>query len=374
VSNGGLIKAGAALLLLSSSNTYAAGTTVSTGTLKAGNLNSFGTGPVTLLAGATLDLNSFSIPNMITNNGGTLANAASYSGTSSVSGTTDYSGAVGGTVVVDAGGVANFSGSINSLTVSAGGQANLNDGASLSQSTLTNNGLIAVNQSGNTTLSTAITGSGAFQKLGSGILTASGNSTYTGATTVSAGGLKVTGSIGGSGLSVAASAWLMGTGTINGPVTVSGTFAPGSSPGVISLGSLVLTPTSSTVIEIASAGTRGTAYDGVSILDAGGLTYGGTMTLAFGGSAIADNTTFDIFTFTGSSAGSLAAVESSGFYAGTWTPLGSGTYQLVKDAQTITFSQSSGDVIVVPEPTTIALAAVGFGVMAYALGRRRRLA
>jgi hypothetical protein len=166
----------------------------------------------------------------------------------------------------------------------------------------------------------------------------------------------------------------MGTGTINGPVTVSGTLAPGSSPGVITLGSLVLTPTSSTVIEIASAGTRGTAYDGVSILDAGGLTYGGTMTLAFGGSAIADNTTFDIFTFTGSSAGSLAAVESSGFYAGTWTPLGSGTYQLVKDAQTITFSQSSGDVIVVPEPTAIALAGLALGAGSLTLLRRRRRA
>jgi uncharacterized protein (TIGR03382 family) len=42
----------------------------------------------------------------------------------------------------------------------------------------------------------------------------------------------------------------------------------------------------------------------------------------------------------------------------------------VKDAQTITFSQSSGDVIVVPEPTTITLAAVGLGAMAYAFRRR----
>ena len=94
---------------------------------------------------------------------------------------------------------------------------------------------------------------------------------------------------------------------------------------------------------------------------------------AFGGSALPDGT-YDIFEFTGSSNGSLASVESSGFYAGTWTALGSGTYQLVRDAQTITFSQSSGDVIVVPEPTTITLAAVGLGAMAYALGRRRRLA
>ena len=370
VSNGGLIKTGAALLLLSSSNTYAAGTTVSTGTLKAGNLSAFGTGPVTLSAGATLDLNSLSIANAITNNGGTITNATTYVGTFSVSGTTDYSGAVGGTVVVDAGGVANFSGSINSLTVSAGGQANLNDGASLSQQTLTNNGLVAVNQSGNSTLSTAMSGSGGFQKLGSGILTVTGNNTYFGDTTVSAGTLKVNGSLGSGGLSVAASAWLMGTGTINGPVTVSGTFAPGSSPGVISLGSLVLTSTSTTLIEVTGV-TRGTDYDGVDIAASGGVTYGGILQFAFGSTALPEST-YNIFDFTGSSSGSLASVESSGFYAGTWTPVGSGTFQLVKDAQTITFSQSSGDVIVVPEPTAITLAAVGLGAMAYAFRRRHQ--
>ena len=373
VSNGGLIKTGAALLLLSSSNTYAAGTTVSSGTLKAGNLYSFGIGPVTLSAGATLDLNNFSVLNTITNNGGTLTNAASYSGTSSVSGTADYSGAVGGTVVVDAGGVANFGGSINSLTVSAGGQANLNDGASLLQSTLTNNGLVAVNQSGTTALSTAITGSGAFQKLGSGILTVTGNNTFTGPTTVSAGILKVDGSLGSGSLSVAANAWLMGSGTINGPATVSGTLAPGSSPGVITLGSLVLTSTSTTLIEVAGT-VRGTDYDGVNIAAGGGVTYGGILQFSFGASALPEGT-YNIFDFTGSSSGSLASVESSGFYAGTWTPVGSGTYQIVKDAQTVTFSQSSGDVIVVPEPTTITLAAVvGLGAMASAFRRRQRRA
>lgn len=370
VSNGGLIKTGAALLLLSSSNTYAAGTTVSTGTLKAGNLSAFGTGAVTVSASATLDLNSLAIANAITNNGGTITNATTYVGTFSVSGTTDYSGAVGGTVVVDAGGVANFSGSINSLTVSAGGQANLNDGSSLSQAALTNNGLVAVNQSGNSTLSTAMSGSGGFQKLGSGILTVTGNNTYSGDTTVSAGTLKVNGSLGSGGLSVAASAWLMGTGTINGPVTVSGTFAPGSSPGVISLGSLVLTSTSTTLIEVTGV-TRGTDYDGVDIAASGGVTYGGILQFAFGSAALPEST-YNIFDFTGSSSGSLASVESSGFYAGTWTPVGSGTFQLVKDAQTITFSQSSGDVIVVPEPTAITLAAVGLGAMAYAFRRRHR--
>ena len=366
---GSIIKTGAGTVILTGTNTYAAGTTVSAGTLKAGNSNSFGSGSVTLSAGATLDLNSLTFANTITNNGGTLANAGSYSGTSSVSGTADYSGAVGGTVVVDAGGVANFSGSINSLTVSAGGQANLNDGSSLIQATLTNDGLLVANRSSDTTFSTAIGGSGAFEKLGSGILTVTGNSTYSGATTVSAGRLKVNGSLGSGGLSVAASAWLMGTGTVNGPVTVSGTFSPGSSPGVITLGSLVLTSTSTTIIEVLGA-TRGTSYDGIDIATASGLTYGGLLSFEFGGSALADGT-YDIFNFAGTSSGSFASLDSTGFYAGTWTNNSNGSFTLVKDAQTLTFSQSTGDIIVVPEPATLALAAIGACGLAAALRRRR---
>jgi hypothetical protein len=163
-------------------------------------------------------------------------------------------------------------------------------------------------------------------------------------------------------------------------LTVSGGISGGAyqlnktGPGVLTLGSLMLTDTSTAVIEIASAGTRGTAYDGISILDAGGLTYGGTMALAFGGSAIANDTTFDVFSFTGSSAGSLAAIESTGFYAGTWTSLGSGTFRLVSGSQTLTFSQSSGDIIVVPEPAAIALVGLTLGAGSLALLRRRRRA
>jgi autotransporter-associated beta strand protein len=224
------------------------------------------------------------------------------------------------------------------------------------------------------TVSSLLVGSNGFTKAGLGTLLLGGSNSNSGAVTVSAGTLKVNGVLGSGSLSVAAAAWLMGTGTINGPVTVSGTLAPGSSPGVLALGSLMLTDTSTAVIEIASAGTRGTAYDGISILDAGGLTYGGTMALAFGGSAIANDTTFDVFSFTGSSAGSLAAIESTGFYAGTWTSLGSGTFRLVSGSQTLTFSQSSGDIIVVPEPAAIALVGLTLGAGSLALLRRRRRA
>jgi autotransporter-associated beta strand protein len=372
--SGAFQKLGSGILTVTGSSTSTGATTVSTGTLKAGNSSAFGTGTMTLSAGATLDLNSLSVANNITHNGGTLANAASYTGTQSLTAAASF-GDLGGTLSVINGGSASLTGAVTgTMSIAAGGSAVLGNGGSLSQASLSNAGTFIVNKSVDSSLSTAISGAGGFQKLGSGILTVTGNNTFTGATTVSAGGLKVNGVLGSGSLSVAASAWLMGTGTINGPVTISGTLTPGASPGVITLASLVLTPTSSTVIEIASAGTRGTAYDGVSILDAGGLTYGGTMSIVFGGSAIANDTTFDVFSFTGSSTGSLAAVESSGYYAGTWTSLGSGTYQLVKDAQTITFSQTTGDVIVVPEPTAIALAAVGLGAMAYAVRRRYRQA
>ena len=225
----------------------------------------------------------------------------------------------------------------------------------------------------NVTFSSSFGGatSGAFYKNGLGSLTLSGNNTYTGATTVNAGGLILNGSLAvGSNLSVAASAWLGGSGTASGTATVSGTLSPGNSPGVITLGSLVLTSTSVTAIEVASAGTRGTAYDGVSILNASGLTYGGTMSLAFSGSSIAPNTTLDIFSFTGTPSGGFATLVSTGFYAGTWTNNSNGTFTLVKDSDTLTFSQSTGDVIVVPEPAVTLVGMAGL-VVSLVLRRRR---
>ncbi len=76
-------------------------------------------------------------------------------------------------------------------------------------------------------------------KTGTGTLTLSGASTYSGTTTVSAGTLLVNGALGSGPVSVADGATLGGSGTIGGVVTVNagGTLAPGTSIGALTLNS-----------------------------------------------------------------------------------------------------------------------------------------
>ncbi|WP_429322576.1 autotransporter-associated beta strand repeat-containing protein [Paraburkholderia sp. GAS448] len=67
-----LIKDGSGTQTLSGSNPYQGGTTINGGTLRAGNVAAFGTGPITVNAGGTLAKNGFAITNPILNNGGTV--------------------------------------------------------------------------------------------------------------------------------------------------------------------------------------------------------------------------------------------------------------------------------------------------------------
>jgi len=211
----------------------------------------------------------------------------------------------------------------------------------------------------------------AITKVGTGAWTLTGTSTYTGATTVSAGSLLVDGLLGNTAVTVGTAGLLGGKGTLAGAVTVSGTLAPGNTLGLITLGSLTLNPSSTTLIDVVGAGTRGADYDAIDIMGASGLTYGGTMALVFGGSALPDNTILNVFGFTGTPSSSFAGISSSGYYAGTWSNLGAGVWQLTAGPQTATFTESTGVLSVVPEPTSCVALVSGLSLGGLVLRRRR---
>jgi autotransporter-associated beta strand protein len=131
--------------------------------------------------------------------------------------------------------------------------------------TLQNAGTFTSGSGSVVTMSSAIGESGGsfgLTKTGLGTVVLSATNTYTGATTVSAGTLRVNGSIASSsGLTVAAGATLGGSGTA--PATsISGTLAPGNSPGVLNTGNLTLNNNSTYAVELTGSGTTaGTHYD-----------------------------------------------------------------------------------------------------------------
>jgi len=227
---------------------------------------------------------------------------------------------------------------------------------------------------GSATYSGSLSGAGSVVKSGTGALTFTGNNTYAGSTTVSAGTLLVNGTQAGGSLTVDAGATLGGSGVIGGDVTVNGILSPGNSPGELTLASLVLGGSSTTLMQIDGI-TRGTQYDAVTLTGLTGPTYGGTLSLVFGnGSAFADDTMFDLFSFTGSTSGGFSGVTSTGFYAGTWTNNNDGSFKLDQGGQTLTFSQANGDIVVVPEPTSLAIAAIGIALAGASRLRRRQVA
>ena len=96
-------------------------------------------------------------------------------------------------------------------------------GGSLSASTvITNDGTLAFNRSNNLTVANEISGTGVVRQDGSGTLTLSGNNTYTGDTTVSAGTLLVNGSLGNTAVTVDPSAVIGGTGSMGGSLSFDG--------------------------------------------------------------------------------------------------------------------------------------------------------
>ena len=351
------------------------------GTLKGGNtdlvVQQYGTGSLTI--GSAI--------------GGTGALTLSGTGTLIITSANSYTG---GTFLN--GGILDFNGT-NALGSSTGG-VTFNGGTlqyaagstvDISGRTLAFNadGATIDTNGNNVTFANAVGGSGtgSFTKAGLGKLTLEGVNTYTGNTTVTAGTLLLSGSgsIAGSPLIdvksgaifdvslttaqtvLGTTQTLMGAGTINGPVTVSGGLTPGESGSVGTLtfnDSLTFDATSHVLLTLNSASSYSQIVVGGS--QAGVLTEGGgTLTLSLTLGSLSD-TSYTLFSLlNGSTAsGDFGAVYLDGnaftFNNGndTWSYLDS------SNAQEYIFADNTGilNLEAVPEPPAWTLLLAGLGV------------
>jgi fibronectin-binding autotransporter adhesin len=207
--------------------------------------------------------------------------------------------------------------------------------------------------------------SGTVRFTGPGAITLSGSSSFTGTTSVvnSTGLVTMTGYMAGlMDFAPGGARTLVGTGTFAGGLDVgnNATLAPGATAST----SDYATITAST-LEVQSATVQmgilnsGTYDQLMMTAGSGGLTLGGTASLNLDFASLLTNfTTLDLFDFTGLSGSFLGGVTSTGSYSGTWAESG-GVFTLANvgpgGAQTLTFNQATGDVVVVPEPSTIVL-------------------
>ena len=289
----GLTKAGSGTLTLTGNNTYTGATTVSAGGLTLNRVGGAldGNTSVAVASGATLTLTADETIDALSGAGtvalGTSALTIGINGTSST-----FSGAItgSGTLTLDGGGTFTLSGTnsgqgwgmqvLSGGTVSIAGDANLGSGTvQLNDGTLSvtsagtidnaitlgaSAGSISVGSGLAVSLSSAIGGTGALTKTGSGALILSGSNNYAGTTTVSAGTLSVNGSTT-SATTVASGATLAGSGILGGNVTVQsgGTLSPGNSAGTLTVnGNLQMNAGSTLAVEI-NGTTAGTQYDQV---------------------------------------------------------------------------------------------------------------
>jgi fibronectin-binding autotransporter adhesin len=230
------------------------------------------------------------------------------------------------------------------------------------------------------------------EKIGGGTLILSGSGkNYDGTTLVSAGTLLLDGALGSAAVTVNSGGTLGGAGTISGTVTVtaSGTLSPGGvasgGPGKLTVSQLVLAADSTALFSLvgsgSGAGIGGVDYDVLAVSGASAVTFGGHLLLDFSNTTtFAVGTSFHLFTFSGSSTGdfqSVATLGGLGPYQGlAFATDGNGTWVSggTPGGQFLRFTDFDGTLVIVPEPSTLVLAAIGCGLLAAlrrAVRRRR---
>jgi len=261
--SGSFVQMGSGTTVLTGANGYGGGTTIAAGTLQVGGNSAIGTGPVMLDGGifqagaAGLSFANAFVIDATTGTIDTQANTLTLSG-----GISDGTGSTGGLTKIGAGtlvltGTSSYTGAtnVNAGTLQAGAGNvfapqslfNVASGAVLDLNgfnetlgslagagnvTLGAGTLTAGGNNASTTYSGTISGSGGFNKAGSGTLVFTGTDTYTGVTNINDGTLDVDGAItSSSSVNLNAGATLTGVGTVD-PSTVTigsgSTFIPGT--------------------------------------------------------------------------------------------------------------------------------------------------
>lgn len=172
-------------------------------------------------------------------------------------------------------------------------------------------GALTLNQSTASTFSGVMSGSGSLTKAGSGKVTLTGASNYTGATTINAGTLAVNGSIT-SPVTINNGGSLGGSGIINGAVTTAsgGILAPGNSIGTLTVnGQLSFSAGSIYRVEVDAAGNN----DRINVTGAPGTASlgGATVDVQAGAGSYRVNTRYTLLNATGGVIGTFGAVTSS---------------------------------------------------------------
>ena len=376
-----LTKEGSGSLFLTGSNSQTGTTYVTGGNLRTGSggtstdSNNFalGTGDVVVSGSGTLTVrNNSTVANNMTIGGvGFTASNSSLFGSFSASGATAVvsgSVAVASNTKISTWGSDGVTGSKLSLT----GPINLGANTlTFGQVVTGTNGARTTAPATWITVGGAIAGAGSVVVDGTATVYLNGANTYTGTTTVQSGVLG-------------------GNGTIAGAVTVqSGAFiTPGSAAnttGALGVGSLQLD--SGATAAMAISGTAAGLYDQVVAL--GNVNYGGNLAIDFTTASFANFDVWQLFSGT-SFSGNFTSVTATGSFGSlTFNDLGTGEWQatggLLGEGQSLSFyvddthaigdRYKAGQLVLVPEPSTIVFAGIGLFVMGWQrLARRRRAA